>query len=421
LGIDNDTMSDYRPPLTRRDVIDHLRFTDATPSSGPPRVGLEHECHTYRLAEPARHLHPDEVLGAVGDAGPLVHGSTVTVEPGGQVEVVTAPLEPWWATLEALRVDGAAVREALAVAGIGVLGAGTDPFREPARTLSKPRYDAMEAYFDEWTPAGRLMMSSCASIQVNIDNGDATTMARRWALAHSIGPALAAAFACSPSKTHRSARLAAWDAIDPSRTRPALASGDLGDDWVAYVLAARVMLLHEDDDRCAAVAVPITFSEWVESGIDGRRPTMEDLTYHCTTLFPPVRPRGWLELRWLDSLPAGLAETAIAAIIAVLVDEESGDRAAHACAPVATAWADAARYGPAHPDLAAAAVTTLHDAADALDRSGAPGTYAEAVSDAAARWPARGRCPADDLEERLRRGAGLVDLVDPPSEVHRWS
>ena len=45
---------------------------------------------------------------------------------------------------------------------------------------------------------------------------------------------------------------------------------------------------------------------------------------------------------------------------------------------------------------------------------------AEAVADAGARWPARGCCPADDLEERLRRGRPLVDLLDPPVEVPRW-
>lgn len=409
------------PPLSRRDVVDHLQLVDATPSVGPPRVGLEHESHTYVLDDPGRHLHPDEVLDAVAAAAPPLGGSIVTVEPGGQVEIVTPPLEPWWSSLDALRVAGAAVRDALAVAGIGVLGAGIDPFRTPARTLSKPRYDAMEVYFDEWAPAGRLMMTGCASIQVNIDNGDNEVMANRWALAHRIGPALGAAFACSPSASHRSARLAAWAAIDPSRTRAALATGDLAEDWVAYVLAARVMLLHEDDDRCEPVKMPIAFGEWIDGGIDGRRPTMADLTYHCTTLFPPVRPRGWLELRWLDSLPAGLAETAVAAIVAVLTDDEAGDRAAHACAAVSDLWAEAARFGPQHPELAAAAVTVLRDAAEALDRSGAPAAYAETVEDAASRWPARGRCPADDLEERLRRGAGLVDLADPPFEVHRWS
>lgn len=414
-------MLDDHPPLTRRDVVEHLRLVDATPTPGPAKVGLEHEAHTYSLLDPARHLHPDEVLAAVSAAGPFELGSTVTIEPGGQVELVTVPTEPWWQSLEALRIDGAHLRDALAVAGIGVISAGTDPFRAPARTLTKPRYDAMEAYFEEWAPAGRLMMSGCASIQINIDNGEATTMSRRWGLAHAIGPALGAAFACSPSKTNRSERLAAWGAIDPTRTKPALVSGELADDWPAYVLDARVMLLHEPDGRCAPVDTPITFGEWVASGIDGRRPTIADLDYHCTTLFPPVRPRGWLELRWLDSLPSGLAETAVAAIVAVLVDEEAGDRAAHACAGVATAWSDAARLGPARPDVARAAATVLAAAAEAIDRSGAPGALAESVSDAGSRWPSRGRCPADDLEDRLLRGAGVEDLLDPPVEVVRWS
>ncbi|MGH9276283.1 MAG: glutamate-cysteine ligase family protein [Acidimicrobiales bacterium] len=414
-------MSEDHPPLTRREVVEHLQAHDTAPSSGPVQVGIEQEWHTYCLADPGRHLHPEEVLGAVSAVGELPCGSTVTVEPGGQVELATPPAAPWWTAIDALRGDGAVVREALAVAGISVLGAGTDPFREPTRTLSKPRYDAMEAYFDQWAPAGRLMMNSCASIQVNIDHGPADAVARRWDLAHRIGPALGAAFACSPSRTHRSARLAAWHQIDPTRTSPAYLSGDLCDDWPAYVLAARLMLLHEDDDRCEPVLAPITFGEWLEHGIDGRRPTQADLDYHCTTLFPPVRPRGWLELRWLDSLPAGLAETATAAIVAVLVDEDAGDRAARACASVATAWDDAARLGPAHPDLAVAATTVLRDAADAIGRSGAPGTMAEAVADAADRWPARGRCPADDLEDRMRRGATVVDLSEPPAEVVRWS
>jgi glutamate--cysteine ligase len=405
--------------LTRRDVVEHLEAHDATASSGPARVGIEQEWHTYCAADPGRHLHPEEVLGAVSAAGPLPCGSTVTVEPGGQVELATAPAEPWWTALDALRIDGAAVREALAVAGVLTIGAGTDPFRSPMRTLSKPRYDAMEAYFDEWAPAGRLMMCGSASIQINVDHGPVDVLARRWELAHRLGPALGAAFACSPDRTHRSARLAAWEQIDPSRTRPALTSGDLGDDWSTYVLAARLMILHEDDDRCAPVNVPITFGEWVDHGFDGRRPTHRDLAYHCTTLFPPVRPRGWLELRWLDSLPSGLAETAVAAIVALLVDDDAGDEAARACAPVATAWSEAAAVGPAHPGLAAAATKVLRIAAEALDRSGAPGTMAGAVADAAERWPARSRCPADDLEEQLRRGATLVDLANPPAEVAR--
>ena len=406
--------------LTRDDVVQHLRTTDAAPSSGPLRVGVEQEWHTFPLAEPGRHVRPEEIEAAVEAGGTLPHGSLVTVEPGGQVEVATRPFAPWVEALTALRVDGAVVRESLAMAGIGCLGAGADPFRDPVRTLRKPRYDAMEAYFDRGGPWGRRMMAGCASIQVNVDSGEGAEPDRRWGLAHRIGPALAAAFACSPDRDHRSQRLTTWSAIDPSRTRSALRSGDLADDWAAYVLGAQLMLLHDDADRCRPVEETITFGEWIERGIAGRRPEIEDVTYHCTTLFPPVRPRGWLELRWLDSLPAGLADTAVAAIVALLSDEEAGDRAERAVLDVADAWAEAAQQGPRHGGLAAAATCLLRDAALVLDRVPGAERLAEAVADAGERWPARGACPADDLEDRLRRGAPLTDLVDPPMEVDRW-
>ena len=218
-------------PLTRRDVLEHLEARDCGPSAGPVKVGVEQEWHTYDVAQPGRHLRPDEVLDAAMAAGPLPCGGTVTVEPGGQVELATPALDPWWQALDALRVDGAEVRRRLAAAGMVALATGIDLFREPARTLTQPRYDAMQAYFDTWGPEGRRMMSSCAAIQVNIDSGDPATLARRWDVAHRIGPAVAAAFACSPGPLHRSERLATWNGIDPTRSQPVLASGRLAEDW----------------------------------------------------------------------------------------------------------------------------------------------------------------------------------------------
>ena len=36
---------------------------------------------------------------------------------------------------------------------------------------------------------------------------------------------------------------------------------------------------------------------------DEDAPDAEDLSTHLTTLFPPVRPRGWFEVRYLDAQP----------------------------------------------------------------------------------------------------------------------
>jgi glutamate--cysteine ligase len=408
-----------REALTRLDVAARLS-TESGPSSGPPRVGIEQEWHTYPLHDPRRHLRPEEVLAAVEAGDPLPFGSRVTIEPGGQVELATPAMTPWPAALVALRVDGGVLRASLARAGIAAVGAGADPFREPVRTLRRPRYDAMEAYFDRGGPAGRRMMCGTASIQVNVDNGEAHEVDARWRLAHHVAPALAAAFACSPDRGHRSARLGVWAAMDPTRTRPALRGGGLADDWTAFVLDARVMLLHDDQDRCRPMEEDLTFGQWIDQGIAGRRPTEEDLAYHCTTLFPPVRSRGWLELRWLDALPAGLADAAVAAVVGLLTDPQAAERAAHVTASVADCWSEAATVGPRHPALAGAAATLLRDAAEALDRVEGGALHAEVVADAADRWPARGRCPADDLEDRLRRGHGVAELADPAGEVLGW-
>ena len=305
--------------------------------------------------------------------------------------------------------------------GFAVLAAGLDPFREPARTLTRPRYDAMQAYFDEWGPEGRRMMSSCASIQVNIDSGDEATLARRWDLAHRIGPAMAATFACSPGPLHRSERLATWNAMDPTRTKPVLASGRLTEDWTDYVLEARLMLVHEDDDSCEPVAVPITFGEWIDEGIAGRR-------RHAR------RPR----LPLHHAVPARCARAAGSRCAGSTASRPGSPRwpappsprcsstrtpateALEACAGVdgRASWATTASLGTQDPALAAAGGWLL-----TVGRAGARPQRARRRAGRRP-WPtppSAGRPRAARRPTTSRSGwppgATVLDLADPPVEV----
>ena len=65
------------------------------------------------------------------------------------------------------------------------------------------------------------------------------------------------------------------------------------------------MLVHNAGKHAVPVTEWVPFADWADGRVllGGRRPTDADLEYHLTTLFPPVRPRGWLEIRYLDSVP----------------------------------------------------------------------------------------------------------------------
>jgi len=102
------------------------------------------------------------------------------------------------------------------------------------------------------------------------------------------------------------------------------------------------------------------------------------LQYHLHTLFPPVRPQGYLEIRYLDAQP-GVEWVAPAAVIAALFSaKQIVDRAREIVAPAAELWQDAADYGLNEPVLAATALRLLNLGPGEPGSAGARTTRADA-------------------------------------------
>jgi glutamate--cysteine ligase len=275
----------------------------------------------------------------------------------------------------------------------------------------------MEEYFDTAWPEGRTMMRKTASVQVNVDLGTPETVDPRWHLAHDLGPLLTACFANSPfdgsgrPSGYRSTRAAVWHAIDPGRT--AAARGDRSSnarvDWARYVLDAPVMMVCVDADTCVAVRVPQSFGSWLTTGHPLGWPTLDDLAYHVTTLFPPVRPRGWLELRMIDSLPEEWWPVAVAVTVALLDDPSVAEPARAATERTRDRWETAARAALRDPCFAEAALSAFTAARRALPGLGADPATLLAVDDYCTRFVERARCPADDLLDQWSgRGVPVV-------------
>jgi glutamate--cysteine ligase len=393
-----------------------LHIGETCLADGPVgRVGLEVEAHCFDLADPMRRPDWAELTDAIADVPPLPGGSVITVEPGGAVELSGPPMDEPVAAIAAMTADRAVLRSAFAQAGLGLVLLGADPLRPAKRVNPGDRYRAMERFFiaSQTGDAGAAMMTSTASVQVNLDAGPRDGWAARVRLAHALGPTMIAIAANSPLLGGQfsgwaSTRQRVWSQLDSARCGPILGvnGDDPASDWARYAMKAPVMLVHPTPEMDA---VPITqwvpFADWADGRVllGGRRPTQADLDYHLTTLFPPVRPRRWLEIRYLDSLPDAVWPAVVFTLVTLLDDPVAADIAAEATEAVATAWDRAAQIGLGDRRLHEAAVRCVQTAAER-----APTDLEESMGKLV-RSVELGRCPADDFSDRaVKYGIGTA-------------
>jgi glutamate--cysteine ligase len=530
---DTSSACEDEPPISERDAERLIRAICF--KTGPPgTIGAELEWLVRDRSDPSLTVPLSrirEVVQHLEGPGELPGAGLLTLEPGGQVELSTAPAKDLGDCIAAASGDLAVLHEAFGEAGLVLTGHGIDPLRRPSRVLQSPRYAAMEEYFDRDGHWGRLMMCSTASVQVCVDAGldddGVSGFPFRWRLLHAIGPVLVAAFANSPLRRGRPTgwkctRQLVWARLDPSRTRspggaepcwpgsPQAADGlDAREHWVRYAMDADVLCVRRPNGQPWTVPAGLTFRDWLRgadrqrperqrrdrhgadrhradrhradrhradragaerAGVDrpdadrpsaerrgeGRPrapgeppgdssarpagPTADDLSYHLSTLFPPVRPRGHLELRMIDAqdgdgwvvpvaVVAALADDPVAAAAAMaaaepvwhapghMLRQHRGTRHAadgvllaparqtsrHRGAPAAgtSPWLRAARLGLADPVLARAALQCFEAAEASLARSSAPPAVRIALADFADRYVRRARCPADDALDAI--------------------
>jgi glutamate--cysteine ligase len=384
--------------------------------TGPPqRVGVELEWLVHDAGRPRDPVRPERLAEALAEEFDPPLAGLLTTEPGGQLEL-SSPPAPLAGCIAGAAADLARLRARTAAAGLTLTGLGLDR-RPPVLCSTTPRYTAMAEHFARSGPDGRTMMCSTASVQVCLDAGaDDADVAHRWHALHAWLPVLTALFANSPAPGWRSRRSAVWAGIDPSRTTMP-AGADPRAAYGRWALDAQLLAVRREGGSWLAPA-GLTFRGWLRAGGAAglAAPGWADLDYHLSTLFPPVRARGHLELRALDAQPRD-GWRVVVALVAALLDDPAAravatEAAAEASAALAAAAARlpaarlptrglsrpmevAARLATTDPTLCRAGMTFVATAADALTRAGEPELAAE-VTAFGERYPARSRCPADD-------------------------
>jgi glutamate--cysteine ligase len=395
-------------------ALAHVMERALTPGSSN-RVGLELEFHLVDLGRPEQRVSWAELETLRSRLPVMPGGSRVTVEPGGQLELSTPPASDVVSAVAALRRDRKVLAGAARTAGLGLVSIGADPARPVRRLNPASRYVSMERHFDALGcgTAGRAMMSATAALQVNVDAGPRGAWATRMRRMHTLGPVLVALSACSPllagrASGWRSMRQQVWGEIDQARCGPLLGGDQPAEAWASYALAAPVMLTREPVSMTAdPVTGRVSFADWI-TGTPSltRAPTFSDLDYHLSTLFPPVRPRGFVEIRCLDAVPNRWWPALTALTVTLLDDEVAADLAEEACEPVAGQWATAARDAVSDPRLGLAALRCAEIATSRCPVALRPDVeaYAEMVS--------RRRTPGDELNELAARMGPLAILEE---------
>ncbi len=315
------------------------------------RVGLEHEKVALRAGtiEPVPYGGPGGIAAALRafsrydyepfeEEGRVIasqHGGlTVSIEPGGQLELSGRPFADVHAVaaeLDRHLVKCHAIAEDL---GIELLATGYRPWGTPDTVpwMPKNRYLVMRPFL---AARGRLalhMMALTASTQASFDYSNERDMGEKLRVALAVQPAVVALCANSPVAGGResgwkSYRVAVWDETDPARSGLLSFAFEPGFDEDGYrrytEWALDVPMIFVRRGGRYLDAGGRSFRAFLAGGLEGERPTLADWEDHLTTLFPEVRLKGVVEVRGADACDAVMTKALLAFWKGILYDEEA--------------------------------------------------------------------------------------------------
>ncbi len=411
-----------------------------TPHEGPRGIGalLERACADGGWTPG---LEAGRVIAATGPAG-----DTLTLEPGGQLELSTAPAPHVAGLVAQARERMRWLADLAEGLGLSLVGGGLAPWAQAdAPWMPKGRYRVMREHFAALGAPARLahhMMQRTLSAQVTldyVDEADAAALLRLGVLA---APVATAAFACSPLEAERrggdgaaaprlapnglrSLRAEIWRFTDPARAGepPGVAEArDLGP-YVAWALEAPLMFRLRGGEHVPLHGAPLRPALEAGRWEDGTPLDLDDVRTALNAVFPDARlKRGLVELRSVDGPRPGDLGEVPAFWVGLAYDPEARraalDLLARAGAAArAEARARVPREGLAAPWGAGTVLDVARDLADLAHeglanrvRAGLEEPAAvELLSPLRARL-ARGQSPADELLATFAAGGSAAVL-----------
>ena len=260
--------------------------------------------------------------------------SSISLEPGGQIELSGAPVETIHQTCGELTDHLKQVKEVASELDVSFLGLGYLPKwkLDDIHWMPKNRYKIMRNYMSKMGNLGHHMMLATCTVQVNLDFSSESHMVRMFRVALALQPIATALWANSPFREGKktgylSFRSHIWSDTDPDRTGmlPFVFEDDFGfDRYVDYMLDVPMYFVYRDGHYIDASGQ--SFRDFIDgelASLPGERPTIKDWEDHLTTTFPEVRLKQYLEMRGADGGPWGNLCALPAFWVGLLYDDQS--------------------------------------------------------------------------------------------------
>lgn len=318
------------PITSKRQLVEYLE--SGCKPADRWRIGTEHEKFGYTLDD-LRALPYEgprgikamleglEKLGwhPVSEGGNVIAllddtGASVTLEPGGQLELSGAPLDSIHETCRETYTHLKQVKQIAAPLDIGFLGMGFQPKwkREDIPWMPKGRYKIMGEYMPKRGTKGLDMMLRTCTVQVNLDFASEADMVEKFRVSLALQPLATALFACSPFVEGKpsgllSTRSDVWTDTDNDRCGmlPFVFEDGMGfERYVDWMLDVPMYFVYRDGKYIDASGQ--SFRDFMAGklpALPGEHPTLGDWADHLTTAFPEVRLKKFLEMRGADGGP----------------------------------------------------------------------------------------------------------------------
>lgn len=265
-------------------------------------------------------------------------GASVSLEPGGQLELSGAPLTHVHQTCKEVSTHLREVKEVADEIGAGFLSLGFRPDTKLADVpmMPKGRYNIMKAYMPTVGSHGLEMMFRTCTVQTNLDFSSESDMVKKLRVSLALQPLATALFANSPftdgvPNGYKSFRSRIWLDTDADRTGMlpfAFEDGFGFEQYVDYALDVPMYFVYRNGVYLDASGK--SFRDFLDGKLDvvpGEKPTISDFDDHLSTIFPEVRLKTFLEMRGADTGPWGELCALPAFWVGLLYDQAALDTA----------------------------------------------------------------------------------------------